>query len=669
MSWRLDSRRRFILLALAVSALLLQALLDNTRAPVKQRDFKLKLEAAQRADAAFSAVKEYRGLNEGVVDLINDPAGTGLIGPEFSQITNARGDLDAKLTTLNPNFAGLMVSYFRQAGLTAGDPVAIAVSGSFPGMNICLYAAMEAMDLRPVVISSVGASMWGANNPNFTWLDMETLFYEKGIFTTRSQAASYGGGNDMGRGLSPNGRKMIAQAIERNNVPLLPSANIEESITQRMAFYEEAVRGRAFKLYVNVGGGVASIGSSHNKLLLPIGLNFDLGAHNWPRKGTLILFADKGVPTLHLLQIAEIARKNGLPVAPDYLAQPGEGEIFQKEMYNFPLAAGILVLYCLACVFILAPEIRRGLFDKLGRRPLISSLAALLAISLLSVQAMAASTSWQEVKRAKGAADECLNIDSSEFSYQIMDMSGSGIFRVTGPRRIKLITRYIFAAGDSSEISYEVYLNRNGKEVIRRSFTVTAKSNATTCSSDAPVAGLKRMYIDLPRGTHDILVTASSQGSGHIAGRLFQEKKIRKAKSVPFAPDSFLELATLQFDSGSHSTYYRFDSENPIAFTLAGPTSLKVYTRLDFDMKMNGSQAYAVAVYRDGTLWKSFHYNAKKLGTARYMERSDLLPGSRKTLRISVPSGSHQYEIRCIRPEACGLTAQIRIPKSDLGGK
>ncbi|MDX2473139.1 MAG: poly-gamma-glutamate system protein, partial [Candidatus Krumholzibacteria bacterium] len=350
MSWRLDNRRRFILLLLTVTALLMQFVLDSTRTATKQWDYDLRLEAAARAERAFAAVRQHRGLEGASLDLVNDPAGTGLIGPEISLITNSTGNLEAKLTSLNPNFAAVLVQYFRQAGLGPGDPVAVAVSGSFPGMNICLYAALETMDLRPVVITSVGASNWGANSPEFTWLDMETLFHNEGLFTTQSQAATFGGGNDMGRGLSPAGRNLLRESIKRNNVPLLVSDDIEDAIGARMTFYEEASRGRAYKLYVNVGGGVASIGNRHNKTLLPNGLTFDLTAHNWPRKGTLILFADKGVPVVHLLRITNLARTHGLPVAPDYQPQPGEGEIFIREMYRWPLAAGFLVAYCLACV-------------------------------------------------------------------------------------------------------------------------------------------------------------------------------------------------------------------------------------------------------------------------------------------------------------------------------
>jgi poly-gamma-glutamate system protein len=366
LSWGADSRRRFVLLGLALGALLLQAVLDQTRAPVRQRDYELKLEAARLAAAGFATVRRHRMQAGAELDLINDPAGTGLVGPEYSLITNARGSLAAKLTSLNPNWAAVVVEYCRQAGLRAGDPVAVALSGSFPAMNIAVYAALEVLKLRPEVVTSIGASMWGANDPEFTWLDIERLLVQKGVLHIRSAAASFGGGDDMGRGLSPAGRRLLREAAVRNDVPVLESANIEEAITRRMAFYEEHVRGRPYRLYINVGGGLASIGSSHNKLLLPNGLSFAIGHHNYPRKGCLVLMAEKGVPIVHLLNIVSLARRNGLPTSPAYIPTPGEGEVFVRESYRLPLAAVILVLYGGLCLAFLAPELRRGLLVRVN---------------------------------------------------------------------------------------------------------------------------------------------------------------------------------------------------------------------------------------------------------------------------------------------------------------
>ena len=357
-------RSRVVLLSLAAGAVILQWVLEETRTPIRQRDYELKLAAAEKADEAFEVVRDYFRLEGAVVDMANDPSGTGLIGPETSLITNAYGNLESKLCTLNPNMAAHVVELFKRAGLRSGDLVAVSLSGSFPGMNIAVFAAMDVMGLRPIITSSVGASNWGATDPEFTWLDMERLFEQKGVFKYRSIAASHGGGDDMGRGLSPLGRQKILDAMDRNGVRQLVSANLDEAIVKRMAFYEEESRGRLFRAFVNVGGGLAAIGSSQNRSLIPPGLSFDLGPKNWTRKGVLILMAEKGIPVIQLLNMAEIAEEAGLPLTPEDLPVPGEGDVFSKSSYRLGLSFIFFVLYSALCVFVLAPEIRQGVFDR-----------------------------------------------------------------------------------------------------------------------------------------------------------------------------------------------------------------------------------------------------------------------------------------------------------------
>jgi len=371
--WQSGRRKSLLLLGLALLAVGLQTLLEDTRAPHRQRDYDLKMAAANLASQAFATLRSHRALDGATIDMVNDPAGTGLIGPELSPITNARGDLEAKLTALNPNFAAVMVKLLLQAGVQAGDPVAVSVSGSFPGLNICLYSALQVLDAQPVVISSVGASMWGANNPEFTWLDMEKVLHDAGVLHNVSSASTYGGGDDMGRGLSRSGRNLIADAIARNGVPWIESRNIEDAIVNRMAFFDEAVHGQAYTCFVNVGGGVASLGNNRGRLLVPRGLSIGPTAENWPRKGIIALMADRGVPVVHILEIAALARDFGLPVAPDYLAEPGEGEIFVRDAYRLGLTALFFVFYTGLCVILLAPEARRHLvqvwiFRKRRRR-------------------------------------------------------------------------------------------------------------------------------------------------------------------------------------------------------------------------------------------------------------------------------------------------------------
>ena len=54
-------------------------------------------------------------MEEGVfVDIENDPNETGLVGSPYSLITTDEGDLDSKLTTLDPNFSAVIVDLMSQ---------------------------------------------------------------------------------------------------------------------------------------------------------------------------------------------------------------------------------------------------------------------------------------------------------------------------------------------------------------------------------------------------------------------------------------------------------------------------------------------------------------------------------------------------------------------------
>mgnify|MGYP007130594286 CR=1 FL=1 len=48
-------------------------MLDATRAPVRQRDYELKLAAAELASEAFAVLRDHRRLDDGHLDLLNDP--------------------------------------------------------------------------------------------------------------------------------------------------------------------------------------------------------------------------------------------------------------------------------------------------------------------------------------------------------------------------------------------------------------------------------------------------------------------------------------------------------------------------------------------------------------------------------------------------------------------
>ncbi|HIF28189.1 MAG TPA: poly-gamma-glutamate system protein, partial [Candidatus Marinimicrobia bacterium] len=257
-----------ILLIMAFVSIVAFTLAFFSREVIISTTYDMKVNAATQMEKAMVMLKNIR-MEKGVfVDIENDPNETGLVGAQFSLITTDEGDLDAKLTTLDPNFSAAMVELLTRAGLTSGDTIAVMLTGSMPGANIAVLIACDALGIHPIVITSIGASQWGANDPDMTWLDMEKLLFDEGLISIRSIAASIGGRNDQGRLLSPKGRELIRNNISEHGLPLITGDGLKDNIQKRMDHFGY----RNYKSVVNVGGGVASLGTSFNLRLLSPGV-------------------------------------------------------------------------------------------------------------------------------------------------------------------------------------------------------------------------------------------------------------------------------------------------------------------------------------------------------------------------------------------------------------
>lgn len=336
-----------------------------------------KMLAARKAQDALEVIRdasERRGL---FLRAKTDPSGSRIIGDVLSPITSGSGSLVSKQTSVNPNFAAVVVQWLKDLDIKSGDLVAVGLSGSFPAVNVSVFAALHELGIEPIIISSTAASQWGANNPNFTWLDMETTLRKADVFPYKSVAASLGGVGDDAIGLTEQGRTMLERAIERNKVTALTEFDAkrpksrqvegeEESQTpelglidqdrvrERMRVYYEKAGDRPIKAYVNVGGGTVSVGTKVGKR------KFVPGVNSRPPKGiedmppsVLGAFLENGVPGIHVTQIIDLAEEYGLEIAPQVIPEVGTGDIFQRRQPNRWLAGIVLSLVLLA-LFVIA---------------------------------------------------------------------------------------------------------------------------------------------------------------------------------------------------------------------------------------------------------------------------------------------------------------------------
>lgn len=360
MMYRPNLKSGLILILLSILAVILYLIASNSYVEIKGSNHDEKLAAAQLMQSYLDAIKEEiveRGIE---IDPINDPYQSGLIGHRLSSITTDRGLLSEKQAAINPNIAAIFVDELSRA--KKGDKIAIGITGSNPAVNLALYAALSVLELDPQIIVSLSSASYGANREELTWLDMESILKEKGLLKFGSRYSSIGGSEDLGVGLSDNGIAMLRSAIERNGVALLSGKDLEDNVNLRMAAYSELLEGKdRYRMFVNIGGGLANVGSGPNARLIPEGLNTKLAERNFEKEGVMMKMAKNNVPVLHVLRILRWARDYNLNLSLDHKPIPGEGTVFSSTIHNVTIAIICLVILLMAIIAVV-------IFDRHDRR-------------------------------------------------------------------------------------------------------------------------------------------------------------------------------------------------------------------------------------------------------------------------------------------------------------
>lgn len=302
-----------------------------------------QIAAAEIMAECIAAVRDARAELGIAIDPDLDPNGTGLIGHDLTPLTTTVGVLEAKRTATSPDFAALMVKYFNEAGLREGDVVAVGASGSFPSLIIATLAASRAMNLEPVLIYSIGASMYGATIPEFTFIEMLDAIRANGILPYYIAAVSLGGDDDAGGGgLFEESRDISEEIAERSGAYVIREDSIEKSVARRMQVFEEAAaeHGRPIACFVNVGGASANYGATSASLDFPNGLVMVPKVMSVdPQRGLMFEYAAMGLPVINLIDIRGLAIQNGIPVDPIPLPGPGEGRVYAAHSCSKPAAA------------------------------------------------------------------------------------------------------------------------------------------------------------------------------------------------------------------------------------------------------------------------------------------------------------------------------------------
>jgi poly-gamma-glutamate system protein len=286
------------------------------------------LTAARTMEAASDIVLAAK-LRMGIwVGAEADPNETGLIGPEYTDMTTSQATLSNKRTPTNPDFAAALVRRLSEFGLREGDTVLVVMSGSFLAADLSTLAALEALKANTVLITSIGSSMWGANNAEFNIVDILALLHQRGVIATTPLLTVLGGSGGSARNMEPAAREMLRIAALDHGVPLVEHPTVPAMVAEVARRVEAATGGnQALKLLIKVGGSVLSVGGCPE--------NYDFATGMVPRP-TLCsganpgLFqtmkAPEGLLVLHMLDMKKMAMELGVPYDPMPLPIPGENK-------------------------------------------------------------------------------------------------------------------------------------------------------------------------------------------------------------------------------------------------------------------------------------------------------------------------------------------------------
>ena len=348
---------RSILLAFLVSALGF-AIVFCFRTQVTTSYQTIQLNAAKRMEQCETILYDYVIAN-GIPIETEDLNKTGLLGPEFTPLTTTLGQVEAKRTALNPNFAAMMVKYFHQANLKKGDTIAVGTSGSFPGLTLATLSAATEMGLNTKVIASFGSSMYGGTRIELPTPKMIRILKEEGLLSFDLLAVSPGGTDDHGESvLWADARETIASLAKEEGVEYIDAPTIEDSIARRLALFGEEIM-----CFVNVGGASANSGTSAYTLDFPGGLVIDpprIPVTN--NRGLIYEYAARNIPVINMLNVRELSAEHGLPFDPVPLPNVGEGGVYQEISYFGLLSLGCVIL---SLVILFVGRLKNQFFNKI----------------------------------------------------------------------------------------------------------------------------------------------------------------------------------------------------------------------------------------------------------------------------------------------------------------
>lgn len=273
-----------------------------------------------------------------------------------------------------------------------------------------------------------------------------------------------------------------------------------------------------------------------------------------------------------------------------------------------------------------------------------------------------------KVLKPKNATTKIKTIISGKSrNYYPISKTNPSLVSVKGPGKLRVITRVQFISDAFDELDYIVCYKIDGIMMEDAVFkNVKRSSNAIFRNEIYGVPGDgKDLILELGMGEHTIELSCGAELPNFSARYLFtktKEKKIDWVSKSPLFPNEPVDL--VNEENVIH--YFRFSNNKPLKVKITGPTIVRILNRLENHYYMKGRINYRVQVKEDGEIKNTYLLSSVRSEVTSYRKGGEKIPGKAKEIVISVPGGTHTYEIIPLDEDKNSILGRILFPKNDI---
>ena len=198
-------------------------------------------------------------------------------------------------------------------------------------------AALQVLNRKVVMISSLGASSYGANQPGALWLDMENWLIKKGGCKFSSNLITYGAEGDTAGGLSDEGKAAFDEALIRNGRRCYIPPTVDQSVKTKVDLLRQSDIG----LLINIGGNQSALGYCSHAELIPNGLHKEIVTCSHKERGVISRISESGIPFIHLLNLKNLALKYAIT---DKNISTSHPLFFESKAIKLRIALAIMLI-------------------------------------------------------------------------------------------------------------------------------------------------------------------------------------------------------------------------------------------------------------------------------------------------------------------------------------